>query len=131
MYFDCVNIAPVSLRFPMRRSWHEAPPREPADAYYESGGFKLAIEYWERQQSEIVSFCDKKQTCRQCRRGERRRRYDDRRRELLPKHGIVLVKLSYDLCVHGGKRLERNAVSNERTKSARSCRESRGQGERG
>jgi len=66
----------------------------PIDACYEE--LKLAIEYRERQHSESVAIFDKRKTVSGVSRGEQRARYDQRRRDELPKHGIKLVELSYD-----------------------------------
>jgi hypothetical protein len=87
----------------------------PVDAYYGMNGFKLVIEYRERQHTEVVEFFDRKQTISQCGRGEQRRRYDQRRRDVLPKHGIVLIELGYDLFAHDSKkRLKRDEKADER-----------------
>ncbi len=66
----------------------------PVDAYYPK--LKLVIEYRERQHTEGVDFFDKpdKLTVSGVPRGEQRKRYDQRRRDVLPKHGLVLVELS-------------------------------------
>ncbi|KFI34413.1 hypothetical protein HX99_02220 [Peptococcaceae bacterium SCADC1_2_3] len=66
----------------------------PIDTYHEE--LKLAIEYRERQHSEPVPHFDKRKTLSGVSRGEQRAKYDQRRRDELPKHGIKLVELSYD-----------------------------------
>ncbi|WP_314243872.1 HTH domain-containing protein [Empedobacter tilapiae] len=67
----------------------------PVDAYYEE--LKLVIEYREKQHSESVSFFDKpnKITVSGVNRGEQRKIYDQRRRDILPKNGIKLIEISY------------------------------------
>lgn len=65
----------------------------PVDAYYES--LNLVIEYHERQHTEAVSLFDNKPTVSGVSRGEQRKIYDQRRAEILPKHGIKLVIISY------------------------------------
>jgi hypothetical protein len=67
----------------------------PVDGYYE--GIKLAIEYRERQHSEAVMFFDKPDriTISGVHRGEQRKIYDERRRDVLPKNGITLIEFSY------------------------------------
>lgn len=45
--------------------------------------------------TEPVPFFDRRPGRR-----EQRRRYDERRRELLPKHNICLIELNYDLFQH-------------------------------
>ena len=66
----------------------------PVDAYYPK--LKLVVEYHERQHTEAVDFFDKpdKLTVSGVPRGEQRKKYDQRRRDVLPKHGLVLVELS-------------------------------------
>jgi len=81
----------------------------PVDGYYPS--LRLAIEYHERQHSEGVPFFDKphRLTVSGVPRGEQRAIYDQRRRDVLPEHGIHLVELSYADFAHGAdKRLSRH-----------------------
>ena len=65
----------------------------PVDVYYP--GLNLVIEYYERQHTEAVKLFDRRMTVSGVSRGEQRRRYDERRRTELPKHGIKLIILSY------------------------------------
>lgn len=67
----------------------------PVDAYYEK--LKIAVEYRERQHSECVSYFDKpeKMTVSGVHRGEQRKIYDQRRRDVLPKNGIKLIEIDY------------------------------------
>lgn len=65
----------------------------PVDAYYES--LNLVVEYYERQHTESVKHFNKKNTISGVNRDEQRKKYDERRREILPKHGIDIVILSY------------------------------------
>jgi hypothetical protein len=65
----------------------------PVDAYYPS--LNLVIEFKEKQHSEEVKFFDKRQTVSGISRGEQRRLYDQRRRDLLPDHGINVIELDY------------------------------------
>lgn len=77
------------------------------DAYYPK--LKLVVEYKERQHTESVAFFNKKTTVSGVSRDEQRRIYDQRRRDVLPKHGIRLVEISYsDLQHDSRKRLLRN-----------------------
>lgn len=79
----------------------------PVDAYYPE--FNLVVEYRERQHTESVALFDKKATVSGVSRGEQRRIYDQRRRDVLPKHGIKLVEISYsDLKHDSRKRLVRD-----------------------
>jgi hypothetical protein len=79
----------------------------PVDAYYSD--LNLVIEFREKQHTEEVKFFDKKQTVSGVGRGEQRKIYDQRRRDLLPKHGITLIEIGYDLFEHSkSKKLFRN-----------------------
>lgn len=79
----------------------------PVDAYYPH--IKLVVEYRERQHTESVAFFNRRQTCSGVDRGMQRRIYDQRRRDVLPQHGMDLVELSFDMFEHDSrKRLRRN-----------------------
>lgn len=81
----------------------------PVDAYYPK--LNLVIEYRERQHTEAVGFFDKpgRMTVSGVHRGEQRRLYDERRREVLPAHGIKLEEFSYSDFAHApNKRLTRD-----------------------
>lgn len=67
--------------------------RLPVDVYYPK--LNLVIEYYERQHTESVQLFDRKMTVSGVSRGEQRRIYDERRRAVLPKHGIKLVIVNY------------------------------------
>lgn len=78
----------------------------PVDAYYPT--LNLVIEYREQQHTESVKFWNKT-TASGISRDEQRAKYDQRRRDILPKHGIKLVEISYSDLKHGSnKRLLRN-----------------------
>lgn len=86
----------------------------PVDCFYET--LNLVIEYRERQHSEGVNFFDKpnKITVSGVHRGEQRRIYDERRREVLPRHKIKLVEISYtDFKYDKQKRIVRNPKQDE------------------
>ena len=65
------------------------------DVYYPE--LSLVIEYQGRQHTEAVRFFDKPDriTASGVHRGEQRKIYDQRRRDVLPKHGIRLVEISF------------------------------------
>lgn len=67
----------------------------PVDGYYEQ--LKLAVEYRELQHTEAVKFFDKpdRLTISGVHRGDQRKIYDERRRNILPKNGIKLIEISY------------------------------------
>lgn len=78
----------------------------PVDGFYPALG--LVVEYHERQHRERVGFFDDKPTVSGVPRGEQRRRYDERRADLLPRHGYSLVVLEVDEFAHDrAKRLLR------------------------
>ena len=60
-----------------------------ADAYYSD--LNLVIGYHERQHTSSVPHFDKRKTISGVGRGEQRKLYDDRRKIVLPKHGLRLV----------------------------------------
>lgn len=65
------------------------------DAYYEE--LNLVIEYCESQHTEPTPFFDHndKLTISGVTRGEQRKIYDQRRRDVLPQHGIKLIEIHY------------------------------------
>lgn len=66
----------------------------PVDAYYDS--LNLVVEYYERQHFESVKYFNKKDTISGVTRDEQRKIYDERRKKVLPEHGIDLVIFSYN-----------------------------------
>lgn len=84
----------------------------PVDAYYKE--LNLVIEYHEKQHTESVSFFDKKMTVSGVSRGEQRKIYDERRRKVLPEHGIKLIVINYT-DFGNTKKLSRNPVKDTET----------------
>ncbi len=80
----------------------------PVDAYYE--GLNLVVEYYERQHTESVKLFDNKMTKSGVPRSVQRRIYDERRREVLPQHGIKVAVISFQ-DFGKFKRLKRNKES--------------------
>jgi len=81
----------------------------PVDAYYPT--LDLVIEFKEKQHSEEVKFFDKRETVSGVGRGEQRKIYDQRRRDILPQHGINLIEFDYSEFEHtSGKKLIRNKM---------------------
>lgn len=74
---------------------HDRRVKLPVDAYYPSR--RLVVEYHERQHTGRVDHFDKPDelTVSGVDRGEQRRLYDQRRREVLNAHGIRLVVIDY------------------------------------
>jgi len=83
--------------------------RLPVDAYYEAN--HLVIEYRERQHSEPIAIMDRRITVSGMTRGEQRRRYDQRRREVLPANKLTLIELDYSMFKCRKKRLVRDPVA--------------------
>jgi hypothetical protein len=80
--------------------------RLPVDAYYQD--LNLVIEYCERQHAEAVPFFDRKIVPSGITRGEQRKLYDQRRRDVLPEHNITVLEISYQELEHDArKRLRR------------------------
>lgn len=65
----------------------------PVDAYYEH--LNLVVEYHECQHTESIPLFNKSRTISGVSRDEQRRIYDERRLEILPKHGIKVVIIDY------------------------------------
>ncbi|HEX8016609.1 MAG TPA: hypothetical protein VF465_15375 [Flavobacterium sp.] len=67
----------------------------PVDIYYPD--FNLVIEYKEQQHTKPNKHFDKPDlfTISGVNRGEQRKIYDQRRLEILPKHGIQIIEISY------------------------------------
>lgn len=65
----------------------------PVDAYYADYG--LVVEYHERQHTESVALFDRRATVSGVGRGEQRKLYEQRRRDLLPANGLSLLEIHY------------------------------------
>jgi len=76
--------------------------RLPVDAYYSS--LHLVVEYRERQHTEAVALFDNRLTVTGVSRGDQRKLYDQRRREILPQHGIDVVEVSFSDLAHDAKK---------------------------
>lgn len=64
----------------------------PVDAYYKD--LNLVVEYHEKQHTESVKIFNK-MTISGVSRDEQRRIYDERRKKILPQHGIDVIVISY------------------------------------
>jgi len=79
----------------------------PVDAFYPS--LNLVIEFREKQHTEEVKFFNRRETVSGVNRGEQRKIYDQRRRDILPQHNITLIEFGYDEFEHNrSKQLFRN-----------------------
>ena len=74
----------------------------PVDAYYPQRN--LVIEYRELQHSQPVAIMDKRVTLSGVNRAEQRRKYDQRRRDVLAAYEIKLIELDYSLFAHDRKK---------------------------
>jgi hypothetical protein len=74
--------------------------RLPVDAYYPD--LRLVIEYREIQHTRPIAHFDKpnRLTISGVHRGEQRKVYDQRRREVLPGNGVTLIELDHSLFSH-------------------------------
>lgn len=80
----------------------------PVDAFYPR--LNLVIEYREKQHSEPVKIFDSRETVSGCSRGEQRKKYDQRRRDVLPEYDIRLIEFDYSEFAH---RANRRLIQNE------------------
>ena len=82
----------------------------PVDAFYAL--LNLVIEYREKQHTEEVKIFNKRHTVSGVNRGEQRKLYDQRRRDVLPQHNINLIEFDYAEFEHNkSKRLVKNKNS--------------------
>lgn len=96
--FDWLRGDP-SPRFP-------AGVRLPVDGYWPALG--LVVEFHEEQHSAPSPFFDRRHTVSGVGRREQRRIYDERRRELIPAHGLRLVVIDKTAFLVKAKRLVRH-----------------------
>jgi hypothetical protein len=82
----------------------------PVDAYYPD--LQLVVEYQERQHTESVKFFNKP-TATGIMRDAQRRIYDQRRLDVLPRHGINIIVLDYTVFKTKNKKLLRNTLHDE------------------
>ncbi|GAA4628661.1 hypothetical protein [Cellulomonas oligotrophica] len=90
--------------------------RLPVDAYWPDRA--LVVEVYERQHDEAVAHFDKpdRLTVSGVHRGEQRRLYDERRRTLVPAHGLtLLIVRTSQLTVDARGRLVRDVESDTAT----------------
>lgn len=85
----------------------------PVDAYYED--LNLVIEVMESQHFKETPFFDKphRLTVSGVHRGEQRKLYDQRRRTVLPEHGITLITLDASLFRRGVRSDDEQVIREE------------------
>ncbi|KAF0967261.1 hypothetical protein [Gordonia sp. YY1] len=78
----------------------------PVDGYWPD--LRLAVEFQEEQHSAPSPFFDRRQTVSGMGRGEQRRRYDERKRTLIPEHGLRLVVIEKSAFVLKSRKIDRD-----------------------
>lgn len=78
----------------------------PVDGYWPD--LRLVVEFQEEQHSQPSPFFDRRQTVSGMGRGEQRRRYDERKRTLIPEHGLRLVVIEKSAFVLKSRKIDRD-----------------------
>lgn len=96
----CDEVLGIPARRQARFDWLRGDPTArlprgmtlPVDGYWPQQG--LVVEFQEEQHSAPSPFFDRRQTVSGVGRGEQRRLYDERKRTLIPEHGLRLVVIA-------------------------------------
>jgi hypothetical protein len=78
----------------------------PVDGYWPD--LRLVVEFQEEQHSAPSPFFDRRHTVSGMGRGEQRRRYDERKRTLIPEHGLRLVVIEKSAFTLKSRRIDRD-----------------------
>ncbi|WP_255773540.1 hypothetical protein [Mycobacteroides abscessus] len=78
----------------------------PVDGYWPD--LALVVEFQEEQHSAPSPFFDRRRTVSGMGRGEQRRRYDERKRTLIPQHGLRLVVIEKSAFTLKSRRIARD-----------------------
>ncbi|WP_241474152.1 hypothetical protein [Mycolicibacterium neoaurum] len=78
----------------------------PVDGYWPDLG--LIVEFQEEQHSQPSPFFDRRKTVSGVGRGEQRRLYDERKRTLIPEHGLRLVVIEKSAFTVRARRIARD-----------------------
>ncbi|ANO17385.1 Uncharacterised protein [Mycobacteroides abscessus subsp. abscessus] len=78
----------------------------PVDGYWPELG--LVVEFQEEQHSQPSPFFDRRQTVSGVGRGEQRRLYDERKRTVIPAHGLRLVVIEKSEFIVRSRRIVRD-----------------------
>ncbi|GAB4956412.1 hypothetical protein MAHJHV50_22720 [Mycobacterium avium subsp. hominissuis] len=78
----------------------------PVDGYWPDLG--LVVEFQEEQHTQPSPFFDRRHTVSGMGRGEQRRRYDERKRTLIPEHGLRLVVIEKSEFLLRSRRIDRD-----------------------
>lgn len=81
----------------------------PVDGYWPT--LRLVVEFQEEQHSAPSPFFDRRQTVSGVGRGEQRKLYDARKRQLVPEHGLRLVVIEKSAFVVRSKRIVRDRAT--------------------
>lgn len=90
---------------------HPSPARPrgtklPVDGYWPD--LRLVVEFQEEQHSQPSPFFDRRHTVSGVGRGEQRRLYDQRKRTLIPEHGLRLVVIEKSAFTLRSRRVDRD-----------------------
>lgn len=80
----------------------------PVDGYWPD--LQLVVEFQEEQHSQPTAFFDRRHTVSGVGRGEQRRLYDERKRTLIPEHGLRLVVIEKSEFTLKSRRIARDRV---------------------
>ncbi|OLT79692.1 hypothetical protein BKG58_19885 [Mycobacteroides abscessus subsp. abscessus] len=78
----------------------------PVDGYWPD--LQLVVEFQEEQHSQPSPFFDRRHTVSGVGRGEQRRLYDQRKRTLIPEHGLKLVVIEKSAFTLKSRRIDRD-----------------------
>lgn len=78
----------------------------PVDGYWPE--LRLVVEFQEEQHSQPSPFFDRRQTVSGVGRGEQRRLYDERKRTVIPAHGLRLVVIEKSEFIVRSRRIVRD-----------------------
>lgn len=110
----CDEVLGVACERQARFDWLRGDPsaarplgtKLPVDGYWPT--LKLVVEFQEEQHSKLAPFFDSRQTVSGVGRGEQRRIYDERKRQLIPVHGLKLVVIEKSAFTVRRKRIVRD-----------------------
>ncbi|GAT03677.1 hypothetical protein [Mycolicibacterium fortuitum] len=110
----CEEALGIPARRQARFDWLRGDPsparprgtRLPVDGYWPD--LQLVVEFQEEQHSQPSPFFDRRHTVSGMGRGEQRRRYDERKRVLIPEHGLKLVVIEKAAFVLRSRKIDRD-----------------------
>lgn len=110
----CDEVLGVPARRQQRFDWLRGDPtprlprgvKLPVDGYWPDLG--LVVEFQEEQHTQPSPFFDRRHTVSGMGRGEQRRRYDERKRTLIPEHGLRLVVIEKSEFTLKSRRIDRD-----------------------